>query len=120
MDIKSMLSSTIAEHEKWGGRLEQAIRTNSVEFDLRNKIMHNFSFFNDWLINGIDEGNKVEQDYLRVVWLHSEFVHEVTSILEDAENDYTEMAYVRLQENSKFKMLSEKLSIALKKWQASL
>ena len=120
MEIQQMIASTIYEHEKWKARLEQAILANSIEFDLKNKTMHNFTFFDDWLANGIDEEKKNEQDYLRVVWLHLEFVYEVTSILEDAENDYSEMAYARLQENSKFKMLSEKLSIALEKWQFSL
>lgn len=120
MNIQKLLNMTIIEYENLEHKIGNAILTNQVEESLKNKIMHNFSFFDDWLINDIAESNKDNQNYLRAVWLHSEFMHEVRSILEDAENDYTEMAHTRLQESSKYKMLSKKLILALQKWQVSL
>lgn len=100
--------------------MKHAMHTNQLEESLKNKIMHNFSFFDNWLINDIAESQKDNQNYLRTVWLHSEFMYEVKSILEDTEHDPTEIAHTRLSESSKYKMLSKKLTIALKKWLVSL
>lgn len=120
MDIQQMLAYKIENHEKWGKRLEQAIRANSIDITLKHYVLNHFIFFNDWLVNGVNEERKAEQNYLRVVWIHTEYIDEVKSILDDAESNYTDLALVRLQDNSKFKMLTEKLSIAMKKWQASV
>ena len=120
MNTQKLLSMTINEYENFESQISFVINSHEPQNSLRNVIMHNLNFFDDWLINDINESVKTDQNYLRAVWLHSEFMHEVKSILEDAENHYTDAVHTRLEENSKYKVLLNRLLSSLKNLQVIL
>lgn len=120
MNTQKLLSMTINEYENLESQISFVISSNEPQNSLKNVVMHNLNFFDDWLINDINQSLKTDQNYLRAVWLHSEFTHEIISILEDAENNYTEAVHTRLEENSKYKVLFKKLLSTLKNLQVSL
>ena len=111
---------TINEYENLESQISFSISSNEPQKSIKNVVMHNLDFFDDWLINDINESVKTDLNYLRAVSLHSEFMQEVKSILEDAENHYTDAVHNRLEENSKFKILSNRLSSTLKNLQVIL
>jgi len=120
MNTQKLLSMTINEYENLESQINFFINSHEPQNSLKNVIMHNLDFFDDWLINDINECVKTDQNYLRAVWLHSEFMHEVQSILEDSENHYTDAVHTRLEENSKYKVLLNRLSSTLKNLQVIL
>ena len=120
MNVQKLLSMTIIEYENLEHVLIRAINSNKSQNSLKNIIMHNLGFFDDWLVNEVNKSEKDSQNYLRAIWLHSEFTHEIISILEDAENNYTEAVHTRLEENSKYKVLSNRLLSTLKNLQVIL
>lgn len=120
MNTQKLLPMTIHEYESLESQISFVINTHEPQNSLKNVVMHNLDFFDDWLINDIDEGIKTDRNYLKAVWLHSEFRHEVRSILEDAENRYTDAVHTRLEESSKYKVLLNRLLSSLKNLQVIL
>jgi len=114
------LDKAINEFNPWVSRLEREFKSNVKELNIESHLIKGVSSFNGWLYYELDETTMQSRSYFRTVWLHTEFTYEIQSVLDEAIDDDTEMAFTNLQQHCKLELLSNKLLTSLKDWRRSL